>query len=149
MSEGFVFHILCPRCRRTSPDYPLYVFPDLFRPDLVLPAWSRQFRCYSELHCFLEPHDRAALEKDSGRLREFAEQWSSPVVTVGLPVWSIEASGIWVRVEPAPECPFCGCPTEARSGSPPKEPTVIAQEVSDPYALPLPLLGFSVRTTSG
>jgi hypothetical protein len=142
---GFVFHICCPECHRTSPDYPLWVFPDLFSADIVLPAWSRRFQCYCELRCCLGPTDRGALEKNPDRLREFAGQLSSAVVTVGVPLWSVEADGICVRVEPKPDCPFCGCSTEARSGFPPDKPVESVQDVSDPYAVPLSMLGMSVR----
>jgi hypothetical protein len=146
---GFVFHIACPACHKTSPDYPLYVFPDLFGSDLLLPAWSSRFRCYVKMHFFLKPADRAALRENRQRLSEFVAPLSSPALTVGFPVWAAMADGIRVTVEPAPVCPFCGRPAEARSGCPPKQPGVAVQEVYDPYDVPLTMLGLSVRAFNG
>lgn len=142
---GFVFHIRCPECQKTSPDYPLYVFPNLFSADIVLPAWSRRFHCYCELRCCLSPADRGALEKDRACLGELAGQLSSEAITVGIPVWSVEAEAICVEVEPMPACPFCGCSAEVRSGYPPDKMVEPLEGVSDPYAVPLSLLGLSVR----
>jgi hypothetical protein len=142
---GFVYYLLCPKCQKTSPDYPLYVFPDIFSAEIVLPAWSSQFRCFAEMRCFLKPEDRGILEKNRSHLGEFVSQLASPGVTVGFPVWSVEADCIRVSVVPSPICPFCGCSAEARAGYPPKEVVGSLQNISDPYAVPLPMLGLSVR----
>src|SRR4051794_12343404 len=115
---GFVYHLRCPECQKTSQDYPLYVFPNLFSAEIVLPAWSRHFRCFAEIRCCLMPEDRGTLEKNRGRLAEFTSQLSSSGLTVGFPVWSVEADSICVRVEPPPVCPYCGSAAEARSGYP-------------------------------
>lgn len=145
---GFDFHFFCPRCQKASEDYPLYVFPDTFQADLLLPAWSRRFRCYASLRCSLASEDRALIEKDRGRLRELVAELSSPGLTVGFPLWGFQDDGLWVRVEPRPECPYCGDPVDVRLGSPPRQPAAISPMNDDPWAVPLPALGLSVRARS-
>lgn len=146
---GFVFHIRCDECEFTSPDYPLFVFPDLFSADIVLPAWSSRFRCYSELRCILASEDRSLLEKNFDRLKEFASELSSPNLTVGVPRLSLAAGSSQVTVDPPPVCPRCGRPAKAHSGHSSKESVPSSPDITDPFALSIASLGLSVRAFHG
>lgn len=141
---GFVFHFRCLECEKSSPDYSICVFPDIFRAEITLPAWSVRFRCYSEVRCYLAPEDRPLIEGAPVRLRELVAQLSSPRLTVGFPLWSQGATEV-ITVEPPPICPFCGCSVETLIGYAPEEQAEPIKDIGDPYAVPFSRLGLSVR----
>lgn len=138
---GFVFHFVCPSCAKTSKDYPLYVFEDLFGSDICLPAWSRKLHCYATVYCHLAPADRVRLRNNREQLRDFVNDLSSPSFRVGHPLWNLDSVG----VEPVPECPYCGSTAQVRYGYPPREDVVLTEQVDKPYEVPLSQLGLSVR----
>jgi len=119
---GFRYGFLCPACGEQSDDYPAYRFPNIFEPRLILPAWSRELRCYGEVICRIAWEERSRLEKDLGACLAFAARLSSPAFTVGVPrlLSDSERSGFAVEVTPSPSCPFCGASVEVWFGEPPR-----------------------------
>src|SRR5947209_6758331 len=104
---GFRYGFLCPACGEGSDDYPAYVFPDVIEPRLVLPAWSRELRCYGEFICRVSSEQRGRLERDHAAQAEFAARLSSPAMTVGAPRLAAGAdrTNFAVEVTHAPACP--------------------------------------------
>jgi len=115
---GFVFHFRCRECGHKSDEYPLYVFTDVFRGDLMLPAWSRHLGCYMTINCDLTPVDRDRCQKEESELTRIAKLLSNDYVTVGVPRWGQGLAEREVRVEPSAECPKCGVKAEAVWGYP-------------------------------
>jgi len=119
---GFRYGFRCPACGEGSDDYPAYVFPAIFEPCLILPAWSRELRCYGEVILRVSQEERQRLERDQAARNEFAARLSSPALTVGSPQLSATAERDYfsVKVTPAPVCPFCGGSVEVWFGDPPQ-----------------------------
>lgn len=118
---GFRYGFHCPACGEVSDDYPAYVFPDIFEPRIILPAWSASPPCWGEVILRVPQADRARLEKDSAARAEFAVRLSSPTLTVGSPRLAVTPGGgsFAVEVTPAPVCPWCRSAMSLWFGQPP------------------------------
>lgn len=146
---GFVFYFHCDSCDALSDDYSLYVFPDIFRSDISLPAWSITHKCWCSLDAGLDTEQRLSMESDRDLLLAFAASMSSDNLTVGVPQFSSnDADGFDVNVTPSPQCPRCGCKCRAIFGYPPRdEPKTVAHiSLAEFRIAPLSLIGLSVRS---
>jgi hypothetical protein len=119
---GFRYGFFCSACGEGSEDYPAFVFPNLFDPQIILPSWSRELRCYGEVILCLTQEQRQRLEQDHEARVALAASLSSPAMTVGSPrlFSNADGSNLAVDVTPAPICPLCGGPVEVWFGDPPR-----------------------------
>jgi hypothetical protein len=149
---GFVFHFHCDSCGATSDEFSMYVFHDIFRPDIGLPAWSMRHKCWAYVQAELSVDQRREMEFNRDVLLAFAASLSSDNFTVGVPQMSLDEAGkIRVDVLPDPRCPYCGKQCKCVTGYPPNEnattpplETITAVEFR---AMPLASIGLSVRTS--
>lgn len=147
---GFVFHFRCESCGACSQDYPAYVFPDIFRPTLFLPAWSPLHECWGTVSLDLKPEQRRTLESDRSALQSFAASVSPPQMTIGVPRLSLRSNeDPSVIVEPDPVCPHCGTKCQTNFGYPPRQPAPGPDRASleEPCKVPLCRVELSVRAT--
>jgi hypothetical protein len=145
---GFVFHFHCDSCGATSDDYSLYVFNDIFRPDIGLPAWSLTHKCWARIYADLRLDQRRAMESDPAVLLEFAASLSSDHMTVGVPQMTFgDSHSIDVKVTPEPRCPYCGSRCRSPFGYTPAEtpPAFVPMSVAEFRSAPLSLIDLSVR----
>ncbi len=119
---GFRYGFSCSACGEGSEDYPAFVFPNLFDPQMILPFWSRELRCYGEVILYVNEEKRRRLEQDYDAQVALAATLSSPAMTVGVPRLSSDADrrALAVHVTPTPVCPICGGPVEVWFGDPPR-----------------------------
>ncbi len=147
---GFVFYFTCESCDAISDEYSVFVFPDIFRSEISLPAWSISHKCWCSVNADLDLDQRRAMESDREVLLAFAATLSSDNLTVGVPQFSSNGSvGFDVNVTPDPKCPKCGCKCRTIFGSPPRDvPHSIARiSLAEFRIAPLSLIGLSVRST--
>lgn len=107
---GFDYHFACSRCDAKSHSYPCFVFSHLGYGWLRLPAWSLEYRCWSDISLDLSLALRQALEGDRKKLIAFAESLSSESMTVGAVFthFGDESREVEIEVIPEPFCPQCG-----------------------------------------
>lgn len=147
---GFVFYFNCDSCDAISDEYSVFVFPDLFRSEISLPAWSMSHKCWCSVTADLDLDQRRNMESNREILLAFAASLSSDNLTLGVPQFSLNRSdGFDVNVTPEPKCPICGCTCRAIFGYPPRDvPQVIAHISHAEFRIaPLSLIGLSVRST--
>lgn len=145
---GFVFYFQCVSCGVTSHDYSVFVFTDILRPDIVLPAWSRDHKCWVTIQAELSSDQRRAMESDHDVLLSFAASLSSDNLTVGVPQLSVrQTDSFAVTVTPDPKCPYCGSECQSPFGYPPREvpPEFAPVSPAEFCAAPLSLIELSVR----
>lgn len=146
---GFVFHFRCVACDAASQDYPIFPFSDIFRADILLPAWSREHRCWAAIHLTLNSDQRTELETDAERMISFARSLSSPAFTVCVPSLRVSHGECCeVLVTPEPICPHCGAMSQPIFGYPSCEAkrTITDFPPEEIDAIPLSALDLSVRT---
>jgi|GEM_PF-3275451 hypothetical protein len=145
---GFVFHFRCYACGRTSEDYSTFPFPDILRPDILLPAWSLEHKCWSQIQLSLNQDQRTKLEADAELMTSFARSLSSHFLTVCIPHLRHTNGKCSVTVTPDPICPHCGLECHSVFGYSPSETKLttkafIPEEVD---IIPLSAIDISVRT---
>lgn len=145
---GFVFHFECDTCARASDDYCVFPFPDIWRPQIHLPARSREHECWGEIRLDLTSELRSKLESDPRHLLDFAASLSTERLVVYVASLISGSDVFAVSVVPEPVCPHCDRPCRSVWGYPPDErplgPSDIAPEELD--MAPLSAIDLSVRT---
>ena len=147
---GFVFHFHCGACDASSHDYAVYVFSDLFRPSIILPAWSLTHKCWASIQADLSTGQRRTMESAREILLSFAASLSSDNLTVGVPRMSAgESDSFTINVTPDPICPHCGANCQSPFGYPPRPdaPTIPTVSIAEFRAAPISLIDLSVRAT--
>lgn len=145
---GFVFHFRCDCCHATSHDYSVFAFSDIFRANIVLPAWSLMHRCWGSIQADLSSDQRKTLASDRSALLAFAKSLSSDALIVGVPELATSQSESFdVTVSPNPICPYCELECQPVFGYPPREvPPDFAPLTADEFrTAPLSLVELSVR----
>lgn len=133
---GFEFYFACDECKTKSQSYPTYVFNDLVFGDIVLPAWSIEYKCWADVHLDLSRSQRKELESNRNSLITFAKSLSSPSMTVAAPFMYYEQEQTDIRVEvvPEPQCPHCQTSCRAVFGNPGRaHAAVIEFECADTF----------------
>ena len=146
---GFNFYFRCESCNSRSDAYSVYPFPDLFRPEIILPAWSVAHQSWAQVQLSLTAEQRAHIESDPKNLNSFASSLTSSAFTVFAPQLSIDrADQCAVIVTPAPHCPRCHCACDSVFGYPPTESRTTIPELSAEEfdTTPLSMIEFSVRS---
>ena len=105
---GFIYHMSCPQCLRTSEIYPAFVNDQPWTGTLRLPTWSRHFGCYGELSLYLDKGHDTDWET-------LARELSTQHMTVGVPS-IVSTQPLAVIVTPTPVCPHCGATADVRFG---------------------------------
>lgn len=118
---GFVFYFRCDNCAAASDHYSTFPFPGTFSSDLFLPAWSRSYKCWSQIELSLSSDRRVQLQANPQQLIAIAASLSSAALTVGVPCLHIDNGMGRVSVTPEPTCPHCGESCDAVFGYPPGE----------------------------
>ena len=146
--SGFVFHFRCDACNATSGDYSIFPFPDIFRADILLPAWNLEHRCWSQIQLSLNSDQRTQLETDAERMTAFARSLSSPSFTVCVPHLRDIDGECGVSVTPDPICPHCGVICHPIFGYPSREAKLTTTDFppEEIDAIPLSAIDISVRT---
>jgi len=144
---GFVFHFRCDACNANSDEYSVYVFNDLVRSDVGLPAWSLTHKCWATILAHLDSDQRRAMDSDRDELLSFAASLSSDNITVGVPELSAHELGSFnVKVTPDPICPYCSARCRTPFGYPPQvEAPETLFSAAELRSAPIALIGLSVR----
>ena len=146
---GFVFYFQCDSCNTKSGSYSVYVFHNLFSPNISLPAWSLAHKYWGSVSADLSVEQRRAMESDRELLLSFAASLTSDNLTVGVPQLSTgQSDSFYVELTPEPRCPYCGVTCRSVLGYPSLEESSSNALVSlaEFRAAPLSLIGLSVRT---
>ena len=145
---GFVFYFRCDPCDANSDSYPIFPFSSTVDSDILLPAWSRTYRCWSSIRLSLSREQRNELESNREGLLEFAKTLSTEALTVGVRLLGAENQNSEAIVRPDPICPYCGFSCRIIDGYPPRERGALKHEIPSEVldVTPIYQIELSVRT---